>query len=151
MSKRNAPTISSAYQMLPDCRVASQTNAQTPQPPVPPHIYPCRNTKNSWIFQSAWKILKTSRNMENAPKSLILILVFQNCSAVVAKFKVERLGYVGVWPVNPSIDQRQNWCVSCLRSRAASSEAFSQADCAPKSLTQSLTLASVISQPSAMF
>jgi hypothetical protein len=40
--------------------------------------------------------------MENAPKSPILTLVFRNWSAVVAKFRFEQLGGVGVWLVHPS-------------------------------------------------
>jgi hypothetical protein len=41
--------------------------------------------------------------MENTPKSSVLTLVFRNWSAVVAKFRFERLSGVGVWLVNPSI------------------------------------------------
>jgi hypothetical protein len=40
--------------------------------------------------------------MGNSPESPIPALVFRNCSAVVAKFRVERLSSVGVWLVNPS-------------------------------------------------
>ena len=48
------------------------------------------------FFQSPQKIAKTSQNRENPPESLDLMLVYRNCSVIVAKFKFKRLSVVGV-------------------------------------------------------
>jgi hypothetical protein len=79
-----------------DNRRVRQPNAQTTQPT---HLYTPVGTPKFMDFSKCLENLKTSRNMVNAPKSPTPILVFRNYSAVVAKFRFERLSGAGVWPV----------------------------------------------------